>query len=87
MSPVISRFLWMKVTMYRKDHAPPHFHVFYEEHEAQIAIQDCRILAWLLPPKVMSLVVEWTLLHQEELLQNRIISENGWEFSAIAPLE
>lgn len=87
MTPVISRFLGMKVTMYRKDHAPPHFHVFYDEYEAQIAIQDCRILAWTLPPRVMSLVIERTLLHQQELLDNREISEQGGEFVMIPPLQ
>lgn len=36
--PRISTFYGIVVTMYSSDHAPPHFHARYGEHEAKIAI-------------------------------------------------
>ena len=36
--PEISRFFGI-ITMYFKDHAPPHFHARYNEYEALIAIE------------------------------------------------
>ena len=36
--PRISAFYGIVVTMYSSDHAPPHFHARYGEHEAQIII-------------------------------------------------
>jgi hypothetical protein len=31
--PEISRFLGIVIRMYYRDHAPPHFHAEYAEHE------------------------------------------------------
>jgi len=38
--PEISRFFGMIITMYYKDHAPPHFHVRYGEYRASIGLAD-----------------------------------------------
>lgn len=40
----ISRFFGIIISMYYKDHNPPHFHVLYNEYEALIAIGDLRVL-------------------------------------------
>lgn len=53
--------------MYFADHAPPHFHAEYAEHEARIAIDSLAIVSGKLPPRAMGLVAEWTTLHQQEL--------------------
>jgi hypothetical protein len=34
----ISEFLGIVISMYYNDHAPPHFHARYAEHEAQVEI-------------------------------------------------
>ena len=34
--PEISRFLGIVITMYFDDHDPPHFHVRYGEHRAEL---------------------------------------------------
>ena len=34
--PEISRFYGIVIKMYFADHAPPHFHAEYAEHEARI---------------------------------------------------
>jgi len=37
--PTISQFLGILIRMYFNDHAPPHFHALYNEHEAVIRIE------------------------------------------------
>ena len=56
--------------MYFGDHSPPHFHAYYGEYDALIAIEDLRIIRGKLPPRVYGLVVEWAMGHKEELMQN-----------------
>ena len=65
--PEISRFYGIVIKMYFADHAPPHFHAEYAEHEARIAIGSLAVLSGDLPPRAMGLVAEWTTLHQKEL--------------------
>ncbi len=65
--PEISRFYGFVIKMYFADHAPPHFHAEYAEHEARIAIGSLAVLSGDLPPRAMGLVAEWTTLHQQEL--------------------
>jgi hypothetical protein len=54
--------------MYYADHAPPHFHAEYAEHETRIAIDGLTILSGQLPPRATGLVTEWASLHRDELL-------------------
>jgi hypothetical protein len=56
--------------MYFGEHNPPHFHVKYNEHRAQIDIETLRIIDGNLPPKAFALVVEWAGIHKEELRRN-----------------
>jgi hypothetical protein len=65
--PEISRFYGIVVRMYFADHAPPHFHAEYAEHEARVAIDSLAVLSGSLPARAMGLVVEWATLHREEL--------------------
>jgi len=75
--------------MYFGDHLPPHFHADYGEYSAQIRIADFGIEAGSLPPKALSLVIEWASLHQEELLENwKALSKGGGgTYRQIAPLK
>ncbi len=50
------------------DHAPPHFHVEYAEHEMQMSIQGRRIMKGSLPPRQARLVTEWAAAREEQLL-------------------
>jgi len=74
--------------MYFGDHQPPHFHAEYAEFSAQISIVDFAILNGCLPPKALSLVVEWASFHKDELLENwKLLSEEGkGTFKKIEPL-
>ena len=65
--PEISRFYGIVIKMYFADHAPPHFHAEYAEHEVRIAINRLAVITGSLPPRAMGLVVEWAALHQREL--------------------
>ena len=65
--PVISRFYGIVIKMYFADHAPPHFHAEYAEHEVRIAINSLGVLSGHLPPRAMGLVAEWATIHQHEL--------------------
>jgi Domain of unknown function (DUF4160) len=49
----VARFLGIIISMYHKEHAPPHFHAEYNEHEAQIGIRDFQVIRGKLPPKVL----------------------------------
>jgi hypothetical protein len=65
--PEICRFYGIVIKMYFADHAPPHFHAEYAEHEVRIAIDTSAIISGKLPPRAMGLVAEWATLHQQEL--------------------
>ena len=65
--PEICRFLGISIYMYFLDHNPPHFHVEYNEYQAQIDISGLNIIKGELPPRVYGLVVEWAAQHKEEL--------------------
>ncbi len=77
------------IKMYFGDHVPPHFHATYGEFEAQISINDFRIIEGYLPPKALALVIEWASIHNIELDENwKILSENGnGNFNKIEPLK
>ncbi|HET7321336.1 MAG TPA: DUF4160 domain-containing protein [Longimicrobiaceae bacterium] len=68
--PEISRFFGIVIRMYFLDHDPPHFHASYGGREAQVRIDPVGLLSGTLPPRALALVVEWTTLHQSELLEN-----------------
>lgn len=85
--PTISEFFGILILMYYNDHAPPHFHARYAEHEALIRIDPLGILQGSLPPKALSLVMEWAALHQRELMKDWILAENLQKLEKIAPLE
>lgn len=85
--PKISSFYGIFIYMYFNDHYPAHFHAIYGEFNAKIAINNFGLLEGTLPPKALSLVVEWAMLHQKELFLNwdRMLKKEP--FQAIAPLE
>lgn len=56
--------------MYPNDHFPPHFHALYVGDQAVIEINPIRVRKSNLPKRALSLALEWTALHQEELLEN-----------------
>ncbi|HOK03140.1 MAG TPA: DUF4160 domain-containing protein [Spirochaetota bacterium] len=84
--PEISRFYGIIVRMFTDDHAPPHFHAFYNEFEILMDIEDFRILAGNFPPKALALTIEWAAIHQSELLKNWELACNKKPTFKIDPL-
>jgi hypothetical protein len=65
--PEISRFYGISIYLQFSDHAPPHVHAYYAEHEAKVAIADGTLFAGSLPPRAARLVREWIDAHRNEL--------------------
>ena len=84
--PELSRFLGIIIAMYFKDHNPPHFHVLYNEYDAEIEIKNLAILEGELPPRVLGLALEWAGLHKEELLDDWNLIQTTGKFNKIQPL-
>ena len=64
--PELCRFHGLIITMYYGDHPPPHFHVSYGHHKAQVLF-DGTMLAGALPRRQRRLLRRWVLLHRPEL--------------------
>ena len=85
--PEISRFLGIVIYMHFNDHNPPHFHAKYGNFKVIIAIDNLAIIEGNMPPKALSIVIEWASIHQKELLNNwNKIIKTG-QFNKIKPLE
>ena len=83
--PVISKFYGIVIRMYflQSEHNPPHIHAIYGDNVALIDIKTVNVLEGYLPPKALSLVIEWMTTHQNELIEI-------WEtqnFKHLPPLE
>lgn len=87
--PEISRFYGIIIKMYFGDHMPSHFHAEYNNFKALISITDFALIKGDLPPKAFALVMEWAVLHQEELKRNwNLLMEGGTgEYNKIEPLK
>ena len=84
--PEISRFLGIVIAMYYKEHAPPHFHAKYGGQRAAFSIQELRLIEGVLPPRVVTIVIEWAFQHREELMENWRRVERKEQLKAIEPL-
>ncbi len=73
--------------MYFNDHNPAHFHAEYGEYEALIEIETLAVLRGELPRRALALVLEWAVLHREELRSDWERARGGNSIVAIAPLD
>jgi len=67
--PELARFYGISIKMIFSDnvqHNKPHFHVYYNEHNASVGI-DGELLSGSLPVKQLKLVLAWAALHEDEL--------------------
>ena len=65
--PEICRFFGIIVSLYWKDHNPPHIHFSYGDYECSISVLD-RVVDGQAPVKVIAKVNEWIDLHEAEIL-------------------
>ena len=85
--PRISTYYGIAVYMYFQDHAPPHFHAIYGEHEAMVEIATAQTLEGALPSRAMKLVKAWAKLHRQELRENWERAQAGESLQQIDPLD
>ncbi len=84
--PRISSFYGIVIWMYWNDYNPPHFHATYSDFEVLIRINDLSVYAGSLPPRALGLVIEWAVLHQNELSENWKLMTEDKPLQKIDPL-
>ncbi|MGE4287843.1 MAG: DUF4160 domain-containing protein [Salinivirgaceae bacterium] len=87
--PTISMFFGIIIRMYYapKEHNPPHIHAYYQDFKATLSIQDGDTLQGHLPTRQLRLIQAWIEIHQEELLANWELCQNGEKPFPIDPLK
>ena len=84
--PEISTFYWLIIFMNFKDHAPPHFHVWYGEFKALVTINE-GIVKGEMPQRALRMIFDWMELHKEELLEDWKLAQRGDLLNKIEPLK
>ena len=65
--PEISRYYGIIIYMNFLDHAPPHFHAWYNEYKITVTIRD-GLIRGEMPGRALKLILEWLEQHREELM-------------------
>ena len=68
-----------------KDHAPPHFHVWYGDFKAVVTIQN-GIVNGEMPQRALKMIFDWLEIHRSELLIDWDLAQKGEELRKIEPL-
>jgi len=84
--PELSRFLGISIAMYFNDHNPPHFHVLYNEYDAEIEIKTLSVLNGKLPPRILGLALEWAEIYKDELIESWNLMQETGKCIKIKPL-
>ena len=85
--PTLSVFYGILIQMFFQDHAPPHFHALYAEHEALIDIRALKVMEGQLPRRALALVMEWAEAHQDEPVEAWDLCARNKMPNKIAPLK
>lgn len=87
--PTLCMFFGIIIRMYYapSEHNPPHFHAYYNEYKATIALETLEILEGSLPKKQLRLVQAWAELHIDELWGDWTLAMNGETPYKIPPLQ
>lgn len=85
--PTISIFYGIVIQMFWRDHAPPHFHALYAEHEVLVDIRELSAIRGSLPTRAMGLVLEWARAHQGELMEDWTLCRQLKRPKPIEPLK
>ena len=84
--PVLSMFYGIIVSMFYKEHNPPHIHVQYAEYNALFDF-DGVITEGSIPVKQKKLVEAWIVLHRDELEANWKLAQEKQIMFKIDPLK
>lgn len=85
--PTISVFYGILIQMFWREHAPPHFHALYAEHEALIDIRTLAVIRGSLPRRALTLVREWATSHHNELTEDWRLCQENQTPRRISPLQ
>lgn len=88
--PELSRFFGIVIRMFSEPGTPhqvPHFHAYYQDDVAVVAIDPVDILAGGLPQRQRRLVEAWAELHQNELRADWVLLHAGRKAAPIEPLK
>ena len=85
--PTICIFRGIKIYMNWREHQPPHFHAKYGGEEVVIGNNDAEVLEGSIPSKQLKLLLGWTVLHQDELMDNWKLAEQKQDLFQIEPLK
>ncbi len=85
--PTVSMFRGIKISLYWRDHLPPHFHAFYAGNEVIISIEDIEVIEGTFPSKQLKMLLGWAAFHQEELRENWELAKEQQELFTIDPLK
>jgi hypothetical protein len=87
--PEIARFFGIIIRMFVEPavrHHRPHFHGYYQDNVAIIAIDAIEVIAGSLPRRQQRLVEAWAELHQDELMADWQRLQSGEPPFKIEPL-
>ena len=87
--PTLSMFFGIIIRMYYapKEHNPPHIHAYYQDFKAVINLLNGEVMEGELPTKQIRLVLAWLEIHQDELIADWNLCQNGEKPFAIEPLK
>jgi hypothetical protein len=72
--------------MYPSEHAPPHFHAYYQEFSSVFRIETGQRIEGDFPQKQSTFVTAWALKYQKELKANWDALMQGKNSKKINPL-
>ena len=84
--PEICRFYGIILSLYWRDHNPPHIHFTYGDYECSISVID-RVVDGKAPAKVILKVNQWIDQHEDELLRMWEKAQRGEKIGKIEPLK
>ena len=66
--PTLYRTASWKITMYYRDHDPPHFHIMTKDRlEAQVRLADLTVMAGDVPTRILSAALRWAASNRDLL--------------------
>jgi hypothetical protein len=87
--PELSRFFGIIIRMFSEPserHHVPHFHAYYQENIAVFSVSPVEIVTGSMPQRQQRLIEAWAELHQEELLADWNLLQEGKPPAPIDPL-
>ena len=68
------------------DHRPAHFHADYGEYRILVEVES-GVIEGRFPRRALAALMEWYILHKDELRENWVLAAEHCALKKIAPLE